>query len=573
MINENLKKILFQYRGLIVGATIVQVIFSVMGLVIPWILKIAIDRILPGADYTLFAILAGAVIVLYGMRSVIRYISGFTGTYLSTRVLLDVRNKLFRHLQSLSLRFYEEYRTGKLISNVISDVGLLNQLLGTAISITEQFFAACIIFFLMFILNWKLGLVVLCFLPFHFCNFAYFRKILRRDSMKLQERMSEVSANLSENINGIKVVKSFARERSVNRQFFEIMRPTMDLQINLNINSNICVSICDILTVSTYLMMIFFSIPLVKNGTLTLGEFAAFFSYAGMLLTPINFFAGVTGIIAQGLAGANRVSDLLAVIPEIKEDDNPIDAGHLKGEIIFDNVNFKYRDTPVIQNFSLHIKPGEKVAFVGPSGCGKSTASNLILRFYDVLDGKLTVDGIEIKRYSLESYRNNIGVVLQEPFLFSGTIYDNIAFAKKDSTREEVERAARLANIEEFILKMPHGYNTVIGENGTSLSGGQKQRIAIARAILKDPAILILDEATSALDTISEHMVQEALDNVMQDRTTIIIAHRLSTIKNADKIVVLRDGRIMQCGTHDELLAVDGIYKELYTTQTRYSNL
>ncbi|MBR2509396.1 MAG: ABC transporter ATP-binding protein [Lentisphaeria bacterium] len=573
MINENLKKILSPYKGLIAAAIIAQVLFSIMGLAVPWILKIAIDRILPGADYTLFAILAGAVIVLYGMRSTIRYISGFTGTYLCTRVLLEVRNKLFRHLQSLSLRFYEEYRTGKLISNIISDVGLLNQLLGTSITLTEQIFAAIIIFFLMFILNWKLGLVVLCFLPFHFCNFAYFRKILRRDSMKLQERMSEVSANLSENINGIKVVKSFARERSVNRHFFEIMRPTMDLQINLNLNSNICICICDILTISTYLVMIFVSISLVKNGSLTLGEFAAFFSYTGMLLTPISYFAGVTGLISQGFAGATRVSNLLAVIPEIKEDPNPVDAGHLKGEIIFDKVNFKYRDTPVIQDFSLHINPGEKVAFVGPSGCGKSTASNLILRFYDVLEGKLTVDGIEVKRYSLESYRNNIGVVLQEPFLFSGTIYDNIAFAKKDSTREEIERAARLANIEEFILKMPNGYDTVIGENGASLSGGQKQRIAIARAILKDPSILILDEATSALDTISEHMVQEALDNVMQDRTTIIIAHRLSTIKNADKIVVLRDGHIMQCGTHDELMAVDGIYKELYTTQTRYSNL
>ena len=573
MISENLKKILSPYKVLIAGSIVSQVLFSVMGLAVPWILKFSIDRILPNADYSFFAVMAALVILLYGMRSIMRYIAGFTGTYLSTRILLDVRNKLFRHLQSLSLRFYEEYRTGKLISNVISDVGLLNQLLVSAISISDQFFAGLLIFFLMFILNWKLALVVMCFLPFHFLNFAYFKKVLRRDSMMLQERMSEVSANLSENINGIKVVKSFARERSVNRHFFEIMRPTMDLQINLNLNSNISISICDVLSVSTYLAMIFFSIPLVKNGTLKLGEFAAFFSYAGMLLAPINFFAGITGVIAQGMAGANRVSNLLAVIPEIKEYPHPVEAGHLKGEIIFDNVNFSYRDTPVIRDFSLHIEPGEKVAFVGPSGCGKSTASNLLLRFYDIKSGRLTVDGIDVHKYGIESYRNNIGVVLQEPFLFSGTIYDNIAFAKKDASREEIERAAKLANIEEFILKLPDGYDTVIGENGASLSGGQKQRIAIARAILRDPSILILDEATSALDTISEHVVQAALDNVMQDRTTIIIAHRLSTIKNADKIVVMREGRIMQCGTHDELMSVDGIYKELYTTQTKYSQL
>lgn len=573
MINQNLKKILSPYKMLVVAAVASNITFSIIGLVVPWILKFAIDRILPNSDYSFFAVMAALVILLYGMRSIMRYIAGFTGTYLSTRVLLDVRNKLFRHLQSLSLRFYEEYRTGKLISNVISDVGLLNQMLTSVIGITEQFFAAVLIFFLMYILNWQLALVVTCFLPFHFLNFAYFRKILRRDSMILQEKMSEVSANLSENINGIKVVKSFARERSVNRHFFGIMRPTMDLQINLNLNSNIMISICDVLSVSTYLAMIFFSIPLVKNGTLQLGEFAAFFSYAGMLLAPISFFAGIATVLAQGVAGANRVSNLLAVIPEIKEDAHPVDAGHLKGEIIFENVSFSYYDTPVIKNFDLQIKPGEKVAFVGPSGCGKSTASNLILRFYDVKTGRLLIDGIDIRKYGIESYRNNIGVVLQEPFLFSGTIYDNIAFAKKDATQQEIENAAKLANIEEFILRLPDGYNTIIGENGASLSGGQKQRIAIARAILKDPAILILDEATSALDTISEHVVQLALDNVMKDRTTIIIAHRLSTIKNADKIVVMRNGNIMQCGTHDELLAVEGIYKELYTTQTKYANL
>ena len=286
---------------------------------------------------------------------------------------------------------------------------------------------------------------------------------------------------------------------------------------------------------------------------------------------PINALSGSAVIISQGLAGATRIGRLLSVIPEIREDETPVVAENLKGHIIFDHVDFQYKDTPVLKDFSLEIEPGQKVAFVGPSGCGKSTASNLVLRFYDVCGGSLTVDGIDVRRYSLESYHNNIGVVLQEPFLFSGSIRDNIAYAKKDATFAEVERAARLANVASFVERLPKKYDIIIGENGASLSGGQKQRLAIARAILKDPAILILDEATSALDTVSEVLVQQALDTVMSGRTTIIIAHRLSTIRNADKIVVMNAGQIMQCGTHDELMETDGMYKELYTTQLKNS--
>ena len=383
--------------------------------------------------------------------------------------------------------------------------------------------------------------------------------------------MSEISATLSENINGIRIVKSFARERSACRHFFETMRPTMDLHLHMNHNNCLCWAVFDVIAVLTYLMVIGYSISLVKSGQITLGDFAAFYSYVGVLMGPINALSGSAVIISQGLAGATRIGRLLSVIPEIREDDTPVVAERLNGHIVFDHVDFQYKDTPVLKDFSLEIKPGQKVAFVGPSGCGKSTASNLVLRFYDVCGGSLTVDGIDVRRYSLESYHNNIGVVLQEPFLFSGTIRDNIAYAKKDATFAEVERAARLANVAGFVERLPKKYDTVIGENGASLSGGQKQRLAIARAILKDPAILILDEATSALDTVSEVLVQQALDTVMSGRTTIIIAHRLSTIRNADKIVVMNAGKIMQCGTHDELMETDGMYKELYTTQLKNS--
>jgi len=557
------------YRGLLLSAILLQVFFSVLGLTLPWMLKIAIDKILPNADYELFFMLCLGMGVIYGLRCVIRYASGLCGTYTVTRILVDIRNRIFKHLQSLSLRFYTEYRTGKLISNVISDAALLQQLVGLMIGMSDQIFTSMLIVFLLFFLNFKLALVVLLVLPLHFINFYYFHRLMRRDSMKLQEKMSEISANLAENINGIKVVKSFARERAVCRNFFCTMRPTIDLNVQLNLTGNLCYGICDVLFLLTYLLLIGLGISQVRSGNMTFGDFAAFYTYVGILLGPINMLTVSTLTISQGMTGATRLTNLLKVIPEIQEDKNPVQPGILRGNIVFHHVNFHYKDTPVLRDFDLDIKAGEKVALVGPSGCGKSTASNLIMRFYDVSEGTLTVDGVDVRRYALEAYRSNIGVVLQEPFLFSGTIRENIAFAKKDATDAEVEAAARLANVEEFVKTLPQGYETVLGENGATMSGGQKQRLAIARAVLKNPSILILDEATSALDTVSEHLVQDALDTVMRGRTTIIIAHRLSTIRNADKIVVLRDGMIQQLGKHDELMAQPGIYRDLYNTQMK----
>ncbi len=560
--------LLKQYRRMLFLSAATSIMFSSLALTMPLVLKIVIDRVLPSKDWGLFFLLAVSLIAVYTIRFIMRLITGFLGTYTVTRILLDVRQRIFKHLQSLSLRFYEEYRTGKLISNIISDVSLLQGLITLCIGMVDQVFTMVIITFAVFFINWKLALVAMIALPIHFLNFFIFNRYIRANARLLQEKMSEISANLAETINGIRVVKSFSKERAECRHFFSSMRPTVDLAVKMNQQGNVCNGIYESLIILTYLIIIGCGIVMVGQD-FSVGDFVAFYTYIGIQVGPIAAIASQMNSVSQGLAGAQRIMKILRVIPEIKDAPNAAIAGRFKGHIQFDHVVFKYADAPVLRDFSLDIQPGEKVALVGPSGCGKSTIGNLLLRFYDVVDGAIRVDGRDIREFTQESYRSNIGVVLQEPFLFSGTIHDNLAYGRPDASMEEIRQAARLANVEEFVEKLPHKYNTVIGENGASLSGGQKQRIAIARAVLKNPAILLLDEATSALDTISEKLVQQALDSLMEGRTTLIIAHRLSTISNADKIVVLKDGRIEQQGTHEELMAAGGTYRTLYETQRK----
>ena len=572
MTQFSLGSLIKQYRGMIFLSAVSSIMLSVLALAMPLVLKVVIDRVLPAKDWGLFFLLAVILIVIYVLRFGVRMVTGWLGTYTVTRILLDVRQQIFKHLQSLSLRFYEEYRTGKLISNVISDVALLSGLIGIVITQGQQIVTMAIVTFALFFISWKLALIALIALPIHFLNFFLFNRVIRRNSRQLQEKMSEISANLAETINGIRVVKSFAKERSECRHFFSNMRPTVDLAVRINQQSNACHGIYESLLILTYILVIGTSILLVGND-FSVGDFVAFYTYIGVQVGPISALASQMNAVSQGLAGVQRIMKILSVIPEIKDSENARTAERFQGEIEFDHVVFQYADAPVLRDFSLKIKPGEKVALVGPSGCGKSTIGNLLLRFYDVNSGEIRVDGQDIRRFTQESYRNNIGVVLQEPFLFSGTIHENIAYARPTAAMEEVREAAKMANVEDFVNKMPNKYETVIGENGASLSGGQKQRIAIARAVLKNPAILLLDEATSALDTVSEKLVQQALDSLMQGRTTLIIAHRLSTIKNADKIVVLKDGKIDQLGTHDELMTQDGgTYKMLYETQQQAAN-
>ncbi len=560
------------FRYLIIGAILSLVIFTNLGLVMPLMLKVIIDRVLVNNQLNFVFIILVTILLIYTIREIFFYVSRYMIFYISQRILFNVRTKLFRHLQNLSLQFYEEYRTGKLISNIITDVAALQQMVSASmVNLAVNLLMIVFIVGVLFVMNPILALISLVLIPLQLANFMYFRTKIKRGWMDLREKMSEISANLAETLNGVRVVKSFAKERTETRNFVSNLRPAMDVSMDVNMKGVFQWMICEAVNIICLSATIGLGSYMVLKNKMTIGSFVAFYTYLGMLINPIVQLSNLITIISQGMGSASRIIKLLDTIPDIRECENPIKLKTLKGNIKFKNVNFGYSGKTVVKDFTLDIKTGKKVALVGPSGSGKSTIANLILRFYDIKSGKILVDNHDLRQLGIESYRNHVGIVLQEAFLFSGTIAENISYgAKREVTREEIEQAGHKANLHEFIGNLENGYDTEIGENGTSLSGGQKQRVAIARAILRDPKILILDEATSALDTISEFLVQEALDNLMKDRTTIIIAHRLSTIKNADMIVVMEAGEIKQTGSHDDLIKEDGIYCRMYQSQEKY---
>ena len=365
-------------------------------------------------------------------------------------------------------------------------------------------------------------------------------------------------------------MKSFGKERSENRSFMERLKPTFDMSLKLSMRGFMLNIVMDQISIYTSVAVLGFGGYLVSQGRMTLGELVAFYTYMQMFFGPVVQLTGFAPAISEGAVSAERLLTLMAYVPEIKEREHAIHMYHAKGHVRFENVSFGYApNRMVLQEFDLDVEPGLKVALVGPSGSGKSTIASLLMRFFDVTNGRILLDGEDIRDLSLDSLRRNVGIVLQESFLFSGTIEENIRYGKQETSFEEVVEAAKMANAYEFIRELPLGFRTEVGENGVSLSGGQKQRIAIARTVLHNPSVLILDEATSALDTISEAVVQQALDKLMANRTTIIIAHRLSTVRNADRIVVLKDGRIAQSGRHEELLCQDGPYRRLYAMQLK----
>jgi len=559
------------YRSLLAICIVFHICSTGLGLLMPLALKIIIDKALGGSDLSLLFVLLGGIILLYWVRAFFFYTSNYFTNYPVLRMLFDLRIKLFKHLQSLSLRFYQEYRTGKLISNILTDVSTLQGMVSTVIvGMASSMFSLIFVTCMLIVISPKLSLICLIVLPVVYFVFSRFRRSLNKRSLILREHMSEVSANLAEVINGIKVVKSFGKERTENRNFMEILKPTFDMSLGLSMRSITLAIVMDQLSIYSSVAVLGVGGYMVSQGNMTVGELVAFYTYMQMFFGPVTAMTNFAPAISEGSVSAERLSKLMAAVPEVKEKENPVHMNKARGHVVFDNVSFQYAaNRPILIDFSLDVKPGLKVALVGPSGSGKSTVASLLMRFFDVNNGRVMLDNIDIRDLDLDSLRHNVGIVLQESFLFSGTIEENIRYGKQDASFEEIVEAAKMANAYEFIRELPHGFKSEVGENGVSLSGGQKQRLAIARAVLHNPSVLILDEATSALDTVSESVVQQALDKLMEGRTTIIIAHRLSTVRNADTIVVLKDGRIVQQGGHEQLLSQDGIYRTLYAMQLK----
>jgi len=491
------------------------------------------------------------------------YILGFIGH----RVTADFRIELFSHIQSLSLRFFQGRRVGEILSRMSSDITVIqNALVSIPVAVLRQTITLLGALAIIFYLNWKLTGLILLVLPPLMLFARIFGKRLRVLTEKVQDKIAQALVVLEEVASSIKIVKSYTRESYEKKRFENEIESAFEQSIGkVRISSSFGPLILG-LTFLVSTILIWYGGQQVMQGTTTPGELAAFFLYALIIAGPIGTFVKIYTQLQETLGAMRRVNEILDTKPLVNSPENPVKLTSLKGHVCFSEVVFGYEDgTPILNNISFDIYPGKTVALIGPSGAGKSTTVQLLLRFFDPQSGKIQIDGNDLKSLDLESYLSQVALVPQETLLFGGTIRENILYGKLDATDTEIIEASKSANAHEFIVEFSNGYDTLVGEKGTKLSGGERQRIAIARALLKNPKVLVLDEATSALDNQSEMLIQDALEKLMAGRTTFIIAHRLSTVHNADKIIVLDKGKVVESGTHKELMANEGLYHHLYT--------
>ncbi len=552
-------------------AIVCIVLAAAANLYMPWIIKDMIDKVLMERDMAMLNLIAGGIIVVFFFRGIFYYGQSYLVSFVGQRVVIDIREALFEKFQRMPLAYFDRHQTGEIMSYVTNDVqALQNALVDKLIELVTESSVLIGSITLMFYLDWKLTLVTLITVPLVGQAMNIFGKKLKKSGIVIQERLADINSLLQESISAVRVVKSFVRERYENERFHRQNELNFQAEMkNVQLTSLLTPTV-EFLAAITVTFILWIGGYEVVQGDLTAGALVAFLTYAVNLANPVKRISRIYGTVQRAMAAIDRVFGVLDMEETIRDRKNAVPLPEIEGRVAVKDVSFSYKEgAPALSHVSLAASPGQLVAFVGPSGAGKSTIANLIPRFYEVNEGAIEIDGHDVRDVTLDSLREQIGIVPQETMLFSSSVRENIRYGRLDATDKEIEEAARAANAEEFILQLPEGYETKIGERGLNLSGGQRQRISIARAILKNPRILILDEATSALDTESEKIVQAALDKLMVGRTSFAIAHRLSTIFNADCIYVIDGGRIVERGTHEELLAAGGLYSTLYNIQFR----
>jgi subfamily B ATP-binding cassette protein MsbA len=513
------------------------------------------------------------LIVATFLKGLFNYLQEYLMTYVGQGVIVDLRNTLYSHISFLSLDYFSKKRSGEIMSRITYDTGAVQSSVTSGLrNLLLQPCYIVIFLGLCFWISWQMTLLFLIVIPLVAFPVTKLGQKIHLLTARGQERMADVYSTLGETISGMNIVQAFSMEREEIKKFKERNRRLFRVIMKWAKRDILISPLTEIFLVIGIALIAWYGCLQVINGIVTLAFFMFFIACMASLVQPFQRLSKVNAEIQQGLAAAERVFRVLDTEPTVKEAEDAKELPRIKESVKFKGINFSYGKEKILKNINLEAKVGEIVALVGPTGVGKTTLVSLIPRFYDPTKGEITIDGKDIRKATLKSLRGQIGIVTQETFLFNDTIRNNIAYGMPEAAKEEIIRAAKAANAHDFIIATEKGYGTIIGERGVKLSGGEKQRLAIARAILKNPPILILDEATSALDSQAERLVQEALDKLMKGRTTFAIAHRLSTIRNADKILVLEKGRIVQRGTHEELLAKGGLYKRLYEMQFRDAN-